>query len=211
MGWTGYHAGYYKNGIVDRKAECDAYWEEGLDKGNFKVEKSCMVGSVYYAAVTKKVKAVGETEQGRTIYVPIPEEEQITFGAVFLTSVNMKDYFNFYYKDMTEDMGPYCCECPLSILKLLSPTDNENALAWRERCVENAKKKRDKNALTNLPVGTVISFVCDFDNNACIKGTKVELTKVKRALRSRSYWYGLGYRWQRSVIPDNYTVVKRGK
>ena len=37
MGWTSQHADYYKKGTIDRKRECDAYWEEGLNKGHFKI------------------------------------------------------------------------------------------------------------------------------------------------------------------------------
>ena len=40
MGWTSYHATNYKNGKIDRKAECDAYWNHPLDKGRFKVLKN---------------------------------------------------------------------------------------------------------------------------------------------------------------------------
>lgn len=40
MGWTSYHATYYKNGKVDRKAECDAYFMEGLNTGWYRVIKS---------------------------------------------------------------------------------------------------------------------------------------------------------------------------
>ena len=49
MGWTSYHANYYKNGTIDRKRECDNYF----DKGNCKILKSAMVGSTYYAAIKK--------------------------------------------------------------------------------------------------------------------------------------------------------------
>ena len=52
MGWTSYHATHYKNGKVNRKAECDAYFTEGLNEGFYRLEKSTMIGSVYYAAVT---------------------------------------------------------------------------------------------------------------------------------------------------------------
>ena len=41
-----------------------------------------------------------------------------------------------YTKVMTEDMGPYEYAFPLSFLDLLSPTDNEYALNWRERVRE---------------------------------------------------------------------------
>ena len=52
MGWTSYHATYYKrNGSIDRKAECDAYFLEGLNRGHYEVLKSAVVGSVCYAAV----------------------------------------------------------------------------------------------------------------------------------------------------------------
>lgn len=74
MGWTSYHADYYKNGTVDRKSECDSYWEEGLNRGYFKIEKSVMKGSVYYAAITPLQR---KTEEG---IIPILEEEHETFG-----------------------------------------------------------------------------------------------------------------------------------
>lgn len=37
MGWTEYHASFYKNGKVDRKAECDNLWSKDC-----KVLKSTM-------------------------------------------------------------------------------------------------------------------------------------------------------------------------
>ena len=34
MGWTWYRAThYFKNGGIDRRAECDAYFMEGLNRG----------------------------------------------------------------------------------------------------------------------------------------------------------------------------------
>ena len=47
MGWTEYIATHYKNGTVNRKAECDVLF----DNNRAKVLKSRMVGSTYYAAV----------------------------------------------------------------------------------------------------------------------------------------------------------------
>ena len=61
MGWTGQHATHYKRGTVDRKAECDAYFMEGLNAGFYNVLKSALVGSVYYAAV-QNVKRYGEEQ-----------------------------------------------------------------------------------------------------------------------------------------------------
>lgn len=90
MGWTGYQATYFKNGKVDRKAECDSYFIESLNRGNFQVIKSAMKGSVYYAAVKDMVRCEGKDEKGHHIFVPI--EDGKVRGYVFLTSV--KDEWN---------------------------------------------------------------------------------------------------------------------
>ena len=115
MGWTSYHAEYYKkNGAVERKAECDAYFLKGLNKGHYQVLKSAMVGSVYYAAVRNLTRSVKQ-EDGSCQYEPLPEEKQSVWAAVILTTTNQKDYFNFSYKAMTEDYGPAEHDCPASI------------------------------------------------------------------------------------------------
>ena len=106
MGWTGIHATHYKGGTIDRKAECDAYFMESLNAGHYRVEKSTMVGSVYYAAVTALKKYVAENT-----YEDLPEEKQFTFGVVFLTTVENSDYYNFCYKDLDEDCGPGYFDC----------------------------------------------------------------------------------------------------
>ena len=152
MGWTSYHATHYKNGKVDKKAECDAYWMDGLNAGHFEVIKSSMVGNVYYGAVKALLKRNGKDNEGKDVYVQIPESEQKVFAVVFLTSVDSKDYYNFSYKDMDETMCPYCFDCPIGILNLLSKTDNEYALEWREKCHEkhNEKKAEKKNPSQRL-------------------------------------------------------------
>ena len=96
MGWTSYHATYYKrNGSIDRKAECDAYFLEGLNRGHYEVLKSAVVGSVYYAAVRNLKRYVGRDENGNYIYEDAVNEP--VRAAVFLTQTDSKDYFNFYY------------------------------------------------------------------------------------------------------------------
>lgn len=151
MGWTSYHATHYKqNGSIDRKAECDAYFLEGLNRGHFEVLKSALVGTVYYAAVRNLKRYAGKDENGNGIYEDAAD--QPVWAAVFLTQIDSGNYFNFYYKDMGEDMGPCECDCPVSILNLLSPTDSKWALEWRERC---RKKRSRKNRL--LPLQTCLS------------------------------------------------------
>lgn len=142
MGWTSYHASFYKNGKIDRKAECDSIMNCDMvgNKGRYEVLKSAMVGSTYYAAVKKTIFKTGAK----------PEKESV-FGVVMLTSVNNKDHFNFSYKDMDESAGPGYYDCPKGILDVLTPTEYEWAKEWRERCYENIKKKKSPDALSNLP------------------------------------------------------------
>ena len=132
MGWTEYHATYYKNGKVDRKAECDNLWNKDC-----KVLKSAMKGKIYYCAL--------QTPEGDVI------------GQVVITSgTNRRDpYFNFGYKAMDETDGPYYYDCPKSILNLLTPTDNEYANQWRNECREKAKHK---SWIKDLPIGAKVEW-----------------------------------------------------
>ena len=139
MGWTSYYADVkYRNGrpYIDRKAECDKLfnWDAKNESGeitkNVRVLKSRMVGSTYYAAV--KTTDIADESKNETI------------GMVVLTSTNMRDEFNFYYKDISENMGPCESRCPESILSLLPPTKNEYAIAWRDRCHKYNHDKKMK-------------------------------------------------------------------
>ena len=140
MGWTSYHATHYKHSkgsiSIDRKAEVEKSFGEG-----YEILKSSMVGSVHYAAV-RKVKQYTKQNDGTYMYVDIPKEKQIVFATVTLTRTDMTDYYNFAYKDMDESMGPCESNCPLSILELLSPTEDCYAIDWRKRCEQNAERKK---------------------------------------------------------------------
>ena len=45
------------------------------------------------------------------------------------------------FKVMDESMGPFYYNCPKKILKMLSPTEYENAIEWREECWKNFKRR----------------------------------------------------------------------
>jgi hypothetical protein len=217
MGWTSYRASYYKNGKIDRKAECDAYFMEGLNRGHFNVLKSSMVGSTYYAAIQRVVKNVGKDENGEYIYEPIPESERTTFAVVFLTSTNMKDYYNFAYKDMDEGCGPGQCDCPKGILDLLSPTDSQWANDWRKACYDNIAKKKNKNGLSKLPVGTIIKVTMPFDTNYFRQGQEVRLQKQAKWNSNRTQWITKTSPICRftpglmKIIEDCYEIIERGE
>ena len=197
MGWTSYHASFYKNGKIDRKAECDSIMNCDMvgNKGRYEVLKSTMVGSTYYAAVKRTIFKTGAE----------PEKESV-FGVVMLTSVNNKDYYNFSYKDIDESAGPCYYDCPKGILDLLTPTEYEWAKEWRERCYENIKRKKSPDALSNLPVGSEIKFTL-WD------GTEKRLVKHPAAYQfSRPFWMNLNEYTYVPVnrIPKNYEVIRRG-
>lgn len=187
MGWTSYCATHYKNGKIDRKAECDAYFLEGLNRGYYDVLKSAMVGSTYYAAVQHLKRYIGKDESGESQYEDVPENERTTFAVIFLTSTNSRDYFNFSYKDMSENSGPYKCDCPKGILDLLSPTDNEYALEWRKKCRENIARRNSLTSLNKLPTGTQIKVVMPFDTNHFKEGQIVILEK-RKSWSNRTMW-----------------------
>lgn len=198
MGWTWYHANHYKsNGSIDRKAECDAYFMEGLNAGHFEVLKSTMVGSVYYAAVRHLKRCTGKDESGKNIYEDIHDAP--VWAAVFLTSTNSRDYYNFGYKDMEEDVGPGPADCPLSILRLLSPTDSKWAQEWRDRC----KAKAEQPKLSALPIGTQIEFQCGDKIIACVK-------HAPAFQFSRPFWYNPANNTYIPArrIPSNYKIVE---
>jgi hypothetical protein len=189
---------------------------EGLNRGYYDVLKSSMVGSVYYAAV-KPLQRYSKDADGNEIIVDIPTDEQKVFGAVFLTSTDNKDHFNFSYKDMDESYGPCYYDCPKGILDLLTPTENEYANEWRKTCYENIKTKKNPNGLSKLPVGSVIKVVMPFDTKYFKKGQEVKLNKCKKWGSNRTEWVTSTppmCRFTASLmraLDGAYEIVKRGE
>ena len=214
MGWTSYHATHYKNGKIDRKAECDAYWLEGLNRGHFEVLKSRMVGTVYYAAVKPLKRRVASDDRWFDEYVDIPKEEQYVFAAITLTSVDSKSYYNFSYKDMDETCGPCYNDCPKSILDLLTPTNSELAKQWRQACYDNTKAKKNPNSLNKLPIGTVIQVTMPVETLYYKIGNVVTLTKQRRLTSGRPAWYSPRARFSSTLmkmLDGHYEVIKKGE
>ena len=189
MGWDYTHATHYtRKGDVDRKAEIDELYNWSDEKKAVSVVKSCMVGSTYYAALRVTDKETGAFE---------------VVGEVVLTRSARRDYFNFGYKAMSETMGPCECSCPASILKLLSPTDDEWADGWRERCRKTIEDKKSPGALKNLPIGAVIRFTMH-------NGRTMELVKHQAAYQfKRPFWYceETGRYMPVTRIPKDYEIV----
>lgn len=158
MGWTSYHIDDTTPG--GRKAELDAIYNWSNEGRVSRVLRSVMRGSTYYAAIEHT-----------------HENKREVWAAVTLTQINNKEYFNFAYKDISEDMGPVECKAPACILDLLTPTENQYALEWRKRCRENL----DRPKLADLPIGTKIRFTS--------YGTTYTATKCAPAYQFKTTWY----------------------
>jgi hypothetical protein len=70
-----------------------------------------------------------------------------------------------YVKIVEESMGPFEVKCPLRFLDLLSPTDNEYALEWRQAVRDYHAQKASQPA---LKIGDTIEFdnPLEFTNGA---------------------------------------------
>jgi len=166
MGWLFYDATNYKpNGEVDRKKEIDTTFSD-----HYTLLKSSMVGTVYYAAARN-------------------ERTKNVVAYVVLTSSDKRGGFNFGYKDMSENMGPCEATCPKSILKLLTPTDNEYAKSWRERCWAYHEKAKSPFSFKNLPIGTKVLWTVPHEHFANLeKGEQLMLEKYRRTNKGKAFW-----------------------
>lgn len=101
--------------------------------------------------------------RGGAVYMAVRHETGERAGQVFavvvLTGWSPRSYYNFWYKDMDESMGPCEDSCPRKILDLLSPLDElygppfigplkqyqsapgQHAREWRARCEANLARK----------------------------------------------------------------------
>lgn len=208
MGWTEYEATNFKNGRVDRKAECDNIF---TSHNWCEVVKSSMVGNVYYGAIKylKRFKRDENNhfikdENGRDIIEDIPKEEQKIIGYVVLTSVRNNRWFA--YKDMSESSVPCYYDCPKSILKLLSDTDDEWALEWRKVCYENIEEKKNTISIGKLPIGTKIEITKH-------NGEKVILKKYPPSYQFKTpFWVdesSFTY-MQKKHIPKDFKIISQG-
>lgn len=93
-------------------------------------------GMNWYAAVRVTFASAEAAEASGVVrrFALAPDHSYI-FGAVFLTEISG----GWGYKDIDETMGPVESHAPAAILDLLSPTTDQWALDWRERCRKNCQ------------------------------------------------------------------------
>lgn len=162
MGWTGCHY----NGLLKTNAQKKIAIRErfGNDPEWGIILKDALVGNTYYGAV--KYTKTGEV-----------------FALIVLISVDNKDYFNLNYKEMCDTSGPFQTDCPVGILSLLSPTENEVALKWRENCRVKAKQRNIK-----FKNGDII----EFDHSIKFRsGNECRKFRICKEPRKHTYFYML--------------------
>lgn len=144
------------------------------------VVKAAKVGSTVYIAVRTFV------EEGRSAGLVRDKDGYITYAAIFLTSTSSTDYHNFSYKPMDESCNPYQYDCPVSILKLLSPysadtPDDDYGKQWRRKCDERRiEKNRIAAFKRSIKDGTrvVLKRDVEFAGGRCIPKGSVLVHKV---------------------------------
>jgi hypothetical protein len=129
MGWL-----YMQSlgGFKSPKAYLDnQFTHESVGSTKCEVLKSALVGMRTYYAAVKITPLIGTPE---------------VFAVVCLVRYNKRaaDGYIFGYKDMDETMGPCEAQCPQAILELLTPTESEYAVQWRERCKARLAKEKAK-------------------------------------------------------------------
>lgn len=118
-------------------------------KREFEYSSECGYRRIIDCAVVNLREAYLAVEQG------YPSGGKEVFAVVCLLSYRPNDYYNIGYKDMSEDMHPYYYNCPERILKLLTPTDNEQSNEWRRKCWERIQARKNR---PRLKKGMVIKF-----------------------------------------------------
>ncbi|WP_337847823.1 hypothetical protein [Sphingomonas sp.] len=104
--------------------------DDGMTRGLRVLASSCPGNRVYYAAAQTLENGVAGA----------------VFAMVCLVRWNprSRDGHQFGYKDMSENMGPCEADCPAHILDLLTPTESQYALEWRQRCRANIAHRARK-------------------------------------------------------------------
>lgn len=140
---------------------------------------------------------------GSTHYLAVRDNtDNITRAFIILTHYDSKDNY-FMYKDLCEDMGCEFRGAPLKILSLLSDTDNELALQWREEVRNwNMRQSWLKKRLVN---GAVIEFNKPIRYSGALPSDTFTLLKRKSqhgfSLVIPSGGFGRTYRgWKDDII-----------
>ena len=127
-------------------------------------------------------------------------DKREVFAIVCLLDYRPNDHYNLGYKDMEESEGPCYYNCPERILKLLTPTTNEYAVKWREKCWERIKQRK---ARPKLCKGDVVEFSQPITFSSGVKLRTLRVLNPRRLIfedaKSRGY---TTYKLRRSTLEE---------
>lgn len=135
------------------------------DKAFFENEFPTMLGKHGRILACASKPAGGEWN--RVFYAAVKNNDDATYRpgetwclVVLMHNIrNRNAWPNFYYKEMSDESGPGEDTCPARILNLLTPTDHEYAIEWRERCRKNAEQAAaTAKVVAKVKSGTVVDF-----------------------------------------------------
>ena len=89
------------------------------------------VGGEYYCAVERTNKTT-------------KEKSVVAFVVKTDKSTDKYDIYDFWYEVISEFSLPDEAKCPVSILNMLTPNEDENSLYWRKECRKYATKVMPK-------------------------------------------------------------------
>ena len=130
----------------------------------------------YYAAIRSTPREGDDREMGKAV----------VFALIALVSYKPRDPEGqtLGWKEMSENSGPYCFNCPDRILSMLDETDNENALEWRATChAHHVEKRKTGRAFEN---GAKVRFKMPFRFPGGIERREFTVEKHGRTLRFRA-------------------------
>lgn len=134
----------------------------------------------------------GGTLNPTNVYIAMKLPDDKVTAVACLTKRVPRDYhYNYGWKDMSENMGPYICDCPQRIIDQLSPLDEldvgEDAGAWRDR-VAVFRTKFDNRLKLEDGMLVSVPYELQFSNEIMDAGTPFRVENAKKKWFARGYF-----------------------
>lgn len=171
MGWISYHRA---PGESDR-----AHFQRQLLAGtDCEIVECASIDGTFYAAV--RTVSTGQV-----------------WALIVLTRRSPRSYYNFAYQSMDETVGPFRADAPAKVLDVLTATEHEHALQWRQRCRDNlANRVNARERLRAIVTGVMIETTAPLRFASGLAASRFECV-------SRS---GRGIHW-RAIADDGTTFL----
>jgi hypothetical protein len=115
----------------------------------------------FFAGEFRDCRIIDLARRGSVVYMALEHNLRPgeVWGEVCLTERDRNQPGYFYYKDINEAMGPVESNCPVRIIKKLSPATEPYAIEWRARCLQNAAAEAvARKQRRRLAVGDLLTF-----------------------------------------------------